>query len=412
MVAEAPSFPRINQTTSSRAPLSSRQVEALLSRAVAVFGILFGVQTIPAAVAQTAGKHDQPAWTLLLLIFFAATLIATAFSAVTQQGVRVTTGAFAVAYLLAVASWPLAARIPLQVGDGAHWLSYLLAVSTAAAVIAFPVRFAIVYLLVISGIYGLAAVVTSGGRITQAEAALGGVYSVLLGGVVLIIITMLRRAAAAVDSAQAAALESYSQAVRRHATEFERVQVDAIVHDSVLTTLLSAARASSPEAKKLSARMAAHAIAYLQHAALLGPDADATMAVPALARRLVLSARAVGAPFAVRLRGLGAQKIPVAAAEAVYSAAVQAMVNSVQHAGDEADVRRWMSIRGVDAGILVEVGDSGQGFAVSGVSSERLGLRVSIVDRVTNAGGGVRVESRPGAGTVVTIRWPSPTEAG
>src|SRR5690606_10979367 len=68
--------------------------------------------------------------------------------------------------------------------------------------------------------------------------------------------TMLRGAAATVDAAQATALSGYIDAVREHATEVERVQVDAIVHDSVLTTLLSAGKAHDPESQAMAARMA------------------------------------------------------------------------------------------------------------------------------------------------------------
>jgi signal transduction histidine kinase len=38
---------------------------------------------------------------------------------------------------------------------------------------------------------------------------------------------------------------------------------------------------------------------------------------------------------------------------------------------------------------------------------ERLGVRVSIVELVANLGGDAHVESAPGAGTTVVIRWPS-----
>jgi len=41
------------------------------------------------------------------------------------------------------------------------------------------------------------------------------------------------------------------------------------------------------------------------------------------------------------------------------------------------------------------------------VPRERLGLRVSIVDRITNAGGAAGIDSALGEGTVVTIRWPA-----
>ena len=101
----------------------------------------------------------------------------------------------------------------------------------------------------------------------------------------------------------------------------------------------------------------------------------------------------------------GEGQIPVAVAEAVYSAAVQAMVNSLQHAGPGA--RRWATVRGDGNGVVVEVGDRGSGFDPRGVPNERLGVRVSILERVTSVGGGARVDSAPGTGTVVRLRWPA-----
>jgi signal transduction histidine kinase len=71
-------------------------------------------------------------------------------------------------------------------------------------------------------------------------------------------------------------------------------------------------------------------------------------------------------------------------------------------------VSRWLTIRGLaPAGIEIEVGDTGRGFAIPEVPRERLGLRVSILERVANAGGAANIDSVLGEGTVVTIRWPA-----
>ena len=67
---------------------------------------------------------------------------------------------------------------------------------------------------------------------------------------------------------------------------------------------------------------------------------------------------------------------------------------------------RWVAVRGVaPGGIEVVIGDTGAGFDMS-ESSERLGVRVSILERISNAGGRATVQSAPGEGTVVSIRWP------
>src|SRR5690606_13235739 len=125
------------------------------------------------------------------------------------------------------------------------------------------VRLAAAYLFVVPMIYALIRMTPAGGGAPWERSILDAVYSIILGGAVMIIVTMLRQAAASVDIAQAMALDRYSLAVRQHATETERVEVDAIVHDSVLTTLLAAARADSPDSKQITATMAGNAIRHL-----------------------------------------------------------------------------------------------------------------------------------------------------
>jgi signal transduction histidine kinase len=375
---------------------------------VAAFGILFAIQTAPTIYLQRAHQHEQKQWMQLVILLICATLVAALVTAIVQRGVRVPAMAFAILYLLAIATWPLASRTPLHVDDGNPWLYYLLTVAIAMAAIAFTPRVAALYLFVAPTAYGIAAFVTSDEVTIRADAILSAIYSIIVGGIVLIIIVMLRQAAATVDRAQAAALESYADAVRQHATEVERVQVDAIVHDSVLTTLLSAARATTPEARALSAQMAANAIGFLHQAAVVGPDDGSTVSSTALARRIAVAASELGVPFELRAKSFVPRAIPTPAAEAVFSASVQAMVNSVQHAGKGAKVIRWLAIREVTRqGIEVEIGDTGAGFTPGGVPNERIGVRVSIIERVANAGGSADVDSQPGEGTVVTIRWPS-----
>ncbi len=405
MAAEA-APDRLPAPRPSRAPLSRRQVESILSRSAAAFSLLFFVQTLPIAISQASHVHEQRQWTQLVGLLLFIALVATCASALLQRWVRASTGAFAAVYLLAAATWPLANRTPLEPADGTHWLYFLLTVSTALAAIALRARLAVVYLFLAPAVYAVSGFVTNDGGTTRQQAILEALYSIMLGGAILVIIAMLRQAASGVDRAQAAAFESYAEAVRQHATEVERVQVDSIVHDSVLTTLLSAARATTPEAKSLAAGMAANAIGYLRQAALIGPAEGATVSMATVARQVAATAQAVGARFDLRLGELPARPMAAAAADAVQAAAIQAMVNSVQHAGE--GVNRWLDIRSAGPGaVVVEVGDDGRGFVAGEVATERLGLRVSIVERLEKAGGAAEIDTQPGEGTVVTIRWPA-----
>jgi len=388
-----------------RSPISREQVESVISRSAAVFGVVFGIQALTPLVTQL--PTVSPAWGIVTLTLLSLSLVLSLVASLARRFVRSAHALVAVLYLAALQTWPIAVTSPVDFGTTNPWLYYLLTVATASAAIGMPAAIATTYLFVVPIMYALIRVTPDGGNALPQQAILDSLYAIILGGAIMVIVTMLRQASAAVDAAQSNALVRYAHAVRAHATEIERVQVDSIVHDSVLTTFLSAARAYTPEAKALAATMAGNAIGHLREAALVTPDDGSTVPLSAVARRISEAANTIGAKFELRTRSIGSQPMPIMAAEAIYSAAVQAMVNSLQHAGSSPRVSRWLTIRGVDfAGIEVEVGDTGAGFAYTEVPKERLGLRVSIVERVANAGGCVEIDSVVDEGTVITIRWP------
>jgi signal transduction histidine kinase len=404
MVTDATPF-RSVPVKPHRSPVSSAQVETVLSRCVAIFSALFGLQAIPAVIQQF--DETMPLWGMAVVTAFYASLAVGLITSLLQRWVRPAQSLIAIVYLVALQTWPLAVVHPAPASAGSYWLYLVLTVATASAAIGLNTVIATTYLFVVPIIYGLIRLTPSGGGARWSQVVLDSSYAIILGGTIMVIVTMLRYAATSVDTAQATALDRYSHAVRQHATEVERVQVDSIVHDSVLTTLLSAARAYTPEAKQLSADMAASAIGHLREAALVVPDDGSTVRLTVLARRVTDAANTLGRRFELRTRNVGSRSIPVLAAEAVFSAAMQAMVNSQQHAGGHDEVTRWLTIRGVPpTGIEVEVGDTGAGFEIDEVPRERIGVRVSIVERLANAGGTAAIVSRPGEGTVVTIRWP------
>ncbi|MBX3090991.1 MAG: hypothetical protein KF801_00600 [Cryobacterium sp.] len=388
-----------------RRPISRSQMEVVASRSVAFFGLLFGAQTFPVMLGQVGVL--QPVWFWGYNVAILGGLLVSVLAAMVRRFVRGINIWILVAYLIAIGTWPLAVVDPTAVAKERPWLWFLCTVATAAAAIALSTWAAAFYLVLAPTVYGVIRLTPSGGGAPWDLAALDTVYAILLGGAVLMIITLLRGAAASVDAAQATALARYSNAIRHHATEVERVQVDSIVHDSVLTTLISAARAFSPDAMELSATMASNAIGHLREAAAASPDDDSLVSVEQLASRITGAAETLSAPITARVQGVGAGNVTVQVAEALYSASVQAMVNSLQHAGKDDSVDRWLRITGVGAdGLDIEIGDTGAGFDPDDVPVGRLGLRVSIVERVASAGGRADIASGPGEGTVVSIRWP------
>ncbi len=397
------------QAKQQRSPISRKQVDVVFARSVAVFGLVFGAQTIPSLLGQL--DEAYPLWLYIVVIGLFGTLALATIASFATVLVKQVQGAFAVMFLLALLTWPIAILPGAEVFTGIHWLNYLITVATAMAAIAFRPRTAAAFLFVYVFIYALVRVTPLGGGATPLLSVLESTYAVLLGGIVIIIITMLRQAATGVDGAQATALDRYAHAVRQHATEVERVEVDSIVHDSVLTTLISASRARTPEATHLAATMASNTMGYLRNAAAASPDDGSMLRISTLADRVAYAVGEHDGAFEYRARSLGTRSMPSHAADAVYAAAAQAMINSVRHAGDDS-VTRWVAVRGLTpAGIEVVVGDTGSGFILSDIAEERLGVRVSILERLANSGGRAVIASAPGDGTIVTVRWPAPDEA-
>lgn len=390
--------------SAQRTPLSRKRVDTVISRSVAWFGIVFGLQAVPALLTQYS--LGQPVWAAVTVAVMFGSLVVALLCSTIKRWVVGSHRLVSFVYVAALLTWPFFLADPEVPQQGDHWLYQLTTVATATAAIGFRSRGALAYLIVVPMIYGIIRATAPGGGGPWELGLFNAIYAIILGGAVLVIVTMTRVAASSVDEAQGAALDRYARAVRQHATEVERVHVDSIVHDSVLTTLLSAARAESPEQKALAAQMASNAMRHLQEAALVSPDDGTTVRFRQLADRIVTTARQMPVPFTVRVRSLDTRVIPSAQAEALYSAAVQAMMNSAQHAGG-AEVRRWLKVSGVHGGAVeIEVGDAGDGFDPDLVPDERLGVRRSIVERTANAGGHAEVRAAPGRGVVVVLSWP------
>ncbi|MFO7691421.1 MAG: ATP-binding protein [Cryobacterium sp.] len=406
-MSEAP-LPELAPTCSPRRPISRAQIETVIYRSVAGISLVFALQSIPSVLEQVGGRRSE--WALLGVVVLGAAILAVLLASIFKRGVRAAAAVVAVIYLVEVLTWPSLTADPDVVLAGTPYIWYLCTVATSCAAIAFSLHWAALYTFVVPIVYGLIRVLPAGGSADAGLAVLDVVYAMLLGQVVLMIIAMLRHATSVVDAAQTKALATYAVAVRHHATEVERIEVDAIVHDTVLATLLAAAGAHTPRNAHLAGVMAANALSRLDEAETVVEPVDEDRLGPfsKLADRIRAAASALSCPVQVHNPVTGPALLPEQAAEALYSATVQAMVNSLQHAGTlPAPGARSVTLSVTDAGAcLIEIADQGCGFVLTDVPADRLGLRLSIQGRVSAAGGSALIDSRVGAGTTVTLRWP------
>lgn len=99
-------------------------------------------------------------------------------------------------------------------------------------------------------------------------------------------------------------------------------------------------------------------------------------------------------------------KLPASAEQAVVAAVDQCLVNVSRHSGvDEAEV----TIGGTEREVSVMITDAGRGFDTNTTDPARLGLRLSVRDRIGAAGGSVQLWSSPGAGTAILLAVPTAT---
>ena len=95
--------------------------------------------------------------------------------------------------------------------------------------------------------------------------------------------------------------------------------------------------------------------------------------------------------------------VPALVATALAGAAAEALENVRRHAGTDAAALVLRAGPSVEVMVI----DAGRGFEPDAVSPQRLGLAWSVHDRMDAVGGRAAVESAPGRGTTVRLRWPA-----
>ena len=99
-------------------------------------------------------------------------------------------------------------------------------------------------------------------------------------------------------------------------------------------------------------------------------------------------------------------EIPSEVAQAITEATLEAVRNSLRHAGsDDAPVTRRVTLTSDACGISIEVSDNGCGFDPAVAGRGRHGVSGSIIARMQDVGGRATVDSVPGKGACVTLRW-------
>jgi signal transduction histidine kinase len=216
------------------------------------------------------------------------------------------------------------------------------------------------------------------------------------------LVAVIRGGARQADASVAVSLEAERRIRAEEARRADEREQHRQLHDTILSTLTMVAAGAFAEPSAGLIAQAERDLRVLQGLA----NAPAAPGGPAPLTDLgpMLERTAAGTDdLAVRLK-LTPVSLPSPVADQLVACVGEALRNVERHAGtSEAEV----SVSGGPGWAVVEVTDHGRGFDPAATPPSRRGIRESITGRMLAAGGRAAVASRPGAGTTVTVSWPS-----
>ncbi|WP_314884118.1 ATP-binding protein [Actinomyces oris] len=205
------------------------------------------------------------------------------------------------------------------------------------------------------------------------------------------------------ETSDASGAQQRAQAVElaaRQASTRAQHEANSFIHDHILSALIAVANGLPDRAAlRDSARQALDSL-----------SAGTTVASPVATRTLLNDVAGRVGVMAGEIRTdvvlTREHEIPSEVAQAVTEATLEAVRNSLRHAGsDDAPVTRRVTLTSDACGISIEVSDSGCGFDPAVAGRGRHGVSGSIIARMQDVGGRATVESAPGEGACVTLRW-------
>jgi signal transduction histidine kinase len=374
-------------------------VTRTMALALGVAAVLLSIVALPSFLVQHGVAHPVWTWAVAIGMFVPPLAGAVLAPWVPTRVLRAFAASAAVAQLVG-----LVLLVPALPGGslsgqyGTPWLLAVTATGTTAAAVAWRTGPALGYLgatVVLLGLDRYLALPSPNPQLALQDA----LYALLFDVVFVALALTTRRAGHRLDAAADAAAAETRVAAAAAARRRERTRVEALLHDNVLVALLASSRGSERAAAQ--ARSALDELVELETVRDDEAHLDDTTWVWRL--QALTTDLAPGARFSHELHPTDDDGIPAEAGRALLEATAEAVRNSIQHAGSAS---RAVHARISDELVEVTVLDDGSGFDPGDLPPGRLGLTVSIFERMRGLpGGGAAVVSRPGVGTRVSLTW-------
>ena len=212
-------------------------------------------------------------------------------------------------------------------------------------------------------------------------------------------LTWLLRLAETSDASGARQRAQAVELAAQQASTRAQHEANSFIHDHILSALIAIANGLPDRAAlRDSARQALDSL-----------STETTVASPVAARTLLNDVAGCVGAMAGDIRTdvllAGEHEIPPEVAQAITEATLEAVRNSLRHAGDDAVVTCTVTLTSDACGVTIEVNDNGCGFDPAVDGRGRHGVSGSIIARMQDVGGRATVDSVPGEGACVTLRW-------
>jgi signal transduction histidine kinase len=382
--------------------LALTRVNILLGRVFSIAATLVGIQTITNALNQLSEDKLDPFWFWLSFGPVAISHLLIIYLVWFRGTGKFGFAALSISTIFALLTWAYQLDgSALQVGEK-PWMWWGIGIAAISAVGGFGIVISSSIVVAIPLMWFMLEISNIGHPVDLWLALEGSLFSFLFSAVLAVLVVTLRYESAKVDEANQKSSEAAIELAKNDAIHRERDRVDALVHDSVLTTLLVAANASDSAAQHDARELALAAIRKLETAQDSSSDEHA-ITINSLFSALSISISRQDENVSISSEGQSDLQVPGDVAEALTEATLQAVANALQHAGAESKVEVFL--KGLSNGVKIVVKDNGKGFRASRIPRNRLGLKLSIIGRIQSVGGKAFIDSKLGVGTNIILEW-------
>ncbi|WP_344368034.1 sensor histidine kinase [Arthrobacter humicola] len=346
-------------------------------------------------------------WETVFMWAFLGLLAVFVAASIRGRGLTWTAAVLSGLVMFGLILWPAAVPSSVPATIGTPWLWAMINVGAVWCAFAFGTVVGCAYAVFIGGVFAVIRTMPQSASASLPVALEDAAFSTVMGLTICVTIGILRHAAQRVDSAAEAAIVQYRDAAAETAVSNERLRLDALLHDSVMTVLITAAQSGSTRERQASAKLAGSALERLDKQGTEAPEvAPATVTELAARIRFTVDDGVEDPEVLVSCDSPEHLVLPGEIVRAVFEATTEAVMNAARHSGaTRCEVRVAGHKTAETARVAVSIKDNGTGFNPELVSDRRLGIRVSIIGRLDAVGGTADVISAPGAGTEVRLSW-------